>query len=188
MPAAGALPDAWVTEVLDFWFGELPRASWFEQSDAVDATIRSRFETVLASVAAKPISEALANPATALATVIILDQFPRNIFRGTSRAFATDPLAIDVARQAISHGFDRELDPPRKLFLYLPFEHSENLEDQARSVALMSSLGDPEWARYAVAHKRVIDRFGRFPHRNAILGRGSTAAEEAFLREPGSSF
>lgn len=185
---ADATPAAWVGEVVDFWCRELPHKAWFEKSDALDETIRSRFESLLQRVSDLPASDALANPATALATIVVLDQFSRNVHRGTPRAFAMDGLALEVAKQAVARGFDRQLDQHERLLVYLPFEHSENPGDQTRSVALMSDLGDPEWTRYAEAHKRVIDRFGRFPHRNAILGRISTPEESAFLREPGSSF
>jgi uncharacterized protein (DUF924 family) len=132
--------------------------------------------------------DAALGPQRALATVIVLDQFPRNIFRGNARAFATDALALAVAKAAIVRGLDGKLPREQRVFLYLPFEHSENAADQLRCVELMAALGDEEYARFALLHKAVIDRFGRFPHRNAVLGRASTPEEEAFLKESSSSF
>ena len=130
----------------------------------------------------------LADAKTALAAVIVLDQFSRNMFRGTGGAFANDAKALAIAQKAIARGFGVSLSNDEQLFLYLPFEHQENVDAQARSVELISALGDPELTKYARAHKDVIDRFGRFPHRNAILGRTSTAEELEFLKGPGSSF
>ena len=124
----------------------------------------------------------------ALAAVVVLDQFPRNMFRGTARAFASDGPALNVASRAVALGWDRLLRRDERVFLYLPYEHSEDRVMQARSVELMSRLGNVEWTRYAQAHKDVIDRFGRFPHRNAALGRASTPEEEAYLAMPGSGF
>lgn len=125
----------------------------------------------------------------ALALVIALDQFPRNMFRGTPRAFAADAKAREIADQAISRGFDRVLLPPKRGFLYLPFEHSEKLEDQKRCVALFEAAGDDaDGLLWAVKHLRIIERFGRFPHRNRILGRESTPEEIEFLTQPDSSF
>jgi uncharacterized protein (DUF924 family) len=123
---------------------------------------------------------------------VLLDQFPRNMFRGTPRAFAADPLALDTARYAVEQGYDKVLLPVERLFAYLPFEHSESLADQLRACELIKPLESfPETDdayRYALAHLDVIQRFGRFPHRNAILGRASTPEEIEFLQQPGSSF
>jgi uncharacterized protein (DUF924 family) len=186
------MPDAadeeWIGEVLRFWFDELGSAAWFRKDAAIDAKISARFLILYEVLAKWPASEALASPDRALATVLVLDQLPRNLFRGSARAFATDVLAREVANGAIAKGFDAGFDKDRRLFIYLPFEHSEDKSDQARSVELISSLGDPDLANWAVRHKAVVDRFGRFPHRNAVLGRISTPEEEAFLQEPGSSF
>jgi uncharacterized protein (DUF924 family) len=180
--------EDWIGEVNRFWFNELDPAVRFRKDAAVDAKIRERF-LILCEVLAKwPASAALASPERALATVLALDQFPRNLFRGSAQAFATDTIAREVARGAITKGFDKSFSKEQRLFLYLPFEHSEDKSDQARSVELISSLGDPDLADWAVRHKAVVDRFGRFPHRNAVLGRPSTPEEEAFLKEPGSSF
>jgi uncharacterized protein (DUF924 family) len=130
----------------------------------------------------------LANANIALAAVIVLDQFSRNMFRGTPRAFASDGRAFNLADVAIAKGFSEVLNPDGRLFLYLPFEHCENIEAQHRSVALISALGDSDLTKYAEAHRDIIVRFGRFPHRNTILGRTSTAEEIEFLKSPGSSF
>ena len=139
-------------------------------------------------VAATPEDDLLADAKTALAAVIVLDQFSRNMFRSTPSAFANDAKALAIVKKAIAKGFAEKLSTEEQLFLYLPFEHQENIDAQARSVELISALGDPELTKYAQAHKNVIDQFGRFPHRNAILGRISTAEELEFLKEPGSSF
>jgi uncharacterized protein (DUF924 family) len=120
---------------------------------------------------------------------VLLDQVPRNLFRGQGRAFASDAAARAIAREAIDQGFDRNLPQPQRLFLYLPFEHSESLADQDESVRLIGALDEnPTWKDYAIRHRDVIARFGRFPHRNAALGRRNTAEETAFLATPGSSF
>jgi uncharacterized protein (DUF924 family) len=183
-----AADEEWISEVNRFWFGELDPAARFRKDAAVDAKIRERFLILYEVLAKWSAGAALASPERALATILVLDQFPRNLFRGGAQAFATDALAREVARGAIAKGLDATFDKDRRLFLYLPFEHSEGKADQARSVELISSLGDPDLADWAVRHKAVVDRFGRFPHRNAALGRVSTPEEEAFLAEPGSSF
>src|SRR5262245_12129522 len=180
-------PDEWVGGVLRFWFTELPQKAWFEKSEAVDRAIRDRFLSLHGAVARRPAADAAATPERALATVLLLDQFPRNMFRGSARAFATDALAQEVAAEALARRLDELLDKNGRHFLYLPFEHSESAADQVRSVALIGGLDDPELLRYAQAHKEIIDRFGRFPHRNAVLGRSSTPEETAFLQHPGSS-
>ena len=179
----------WVEHVLDFWFGELQPARWFKSDDAIDDAVRARFTATHDTIAETfDVVAGMASPRRALATVIVLDQFPRNIFRGTGRAFATDPLARATASDAVSRQLDKPLSMHERLFLYLPFEHSEALADQHRAVDLISSLGDAHFTRYAEAHRDIIARFGRFPHRNAILGRISTPEELAFLQQPNSSF
>ena len=182
-------------EVLQFWFGE-PRGPrqkrWFEKDPAFDAEIRSRFLQLYEALARSEQGNWLEGATHCLARVVVLDQFPRNMFRGTARAFATDPLALQAARHALGRGYDRGLLPVERLFLYLPFEHSESLEDQELACELCRPLAAfPETDdayRYAVAHRDIIARFGRFPHRNAILGRPSTGEELEFLEQPGSGF
>jgi len=178
---------AWVAEVLRFWFVEISPTLWFAKNKALDQQIRDRFlathQQLLASEAA-----GISGPRTMLAAVIVFDQFSRNLFRGDAHAFAADATARRITNQAIEQGFDAAMSAPERMFLYLPFEHSENVADQARSVALTQTLGNEEWTRFALAHKQIIDRFGRFPHRNAALGRQSTAEEIEMLKGPMSSF
>lgn len=178
----------WIGAVLRFWFEELTPQAWFKRSDVLDEAIRQRFAATVAEVAGAPDDTLLRSAGSALAAIIALDQFPRNIFRGSGQAFATDAKARALAAGALDRGFDRSLDKHGRLFLYLPFEHSEDLADQRRSVALLSALGDDELTRYAEAHRVIIERFGRFPHRNLALARVSTSEELEFLKGPGSSF
>jgi uncharacterized protein (DUF924 family) len=178
-------PDA----VLEFWFSPRIRPKWFVRSDELDREIRDTFGELHARAASGALDGWAASPRGALALVILLDQFPRNMFRGTPEAFATDAKAREVAHAALDAGHDHDLTQEERVFLYLPLEHSEDLADQERCVELMRALDDsPIWHDYAVRHRDVIARFGRFPHRNAILGRESTAEECEFLMQPGSSF
>ncbi|HEY8248446.1 MAG TPA: DUF924 family protein [Hyphomicrobium sp.] len=178
----------WVDDVLLFWFDGLGRKAWFVRDAAVDTQIRDRFLPLIEELATRPVEDALASADRALATVIALDQFPRNVFRGAALAFATDARALAVAKGAIARGLDAQVPADRRVLFYLPFEHSEVVADQQRCIELIASLGDAEYARYAQLHHDVIARFGRFPHRNVILGRTSTLEEIQFLKEPGSSF
>lgn len=182
-------------EVLAFWFGEgadygARHKRWFEKDAAFDAEVRRRFAPLHEQQTLD--REWLGEPRACLARIIVLDQFPRHIYRGTARAFSSDPLALEAARHLVDKGWDRELLPVERMFAYLPFQHSESLQDQERACALYQPLkAFPETAdtdRYAVAHRDIIRRFGRFPHRNAALGRPSTAQEIDFLKQPGSSF
>ena len=177
----------WTEEALGFWFNELGESRWFVRDEALDAAIRNRFLATHEQVQAMHPGD-FATPRQALAAVIVLDQFPRNMFRGTPRAFAADALARDIARRAIDAGLDRALTPEQRLFLYLPFEHSESVDDQALAVRLIEPLGNESWTHYARAHQSLIARFGRFPHRNAILGRASTPGEEEALKGPMGAF
>lgn len=184
-------PDAasWPREVISFWFDDAVRERWFGANDAqFDSLIRDRFSGLYRACVDQSVDAAVASTERALATIIVLDQFPRNMFRGMPEAFAQDGLARAVAAEGIARGLDRELSVDERLFFYLPFEHSEDLADQERAVALIEGLGNADYTRFAVAHRDIIARFGRFPHRNAILGRTSSDAEKAFLLEPGSSF
>lgn len=188
-----------VREVLEFWFGaqgdpgrNLPRKAWFEKNAGFDEEIRRRFGATVEEAGSGRLDGLTDFADGALAVTILLDQFPRNLFRGQARAFADDAKALGTATRAIEKGFDRVLSPVERVFLYLPFEHSESLEDQVRGVALFQSVPAVPWRAeqldYAVRHRDIIARFGRFPHRNAALGRASTAEELAFLQQPGSSF
>jgi uncharacterized protein (DUF924 family) len=187
MPRPAGEP-AWVDEVLRFWFTELTYEQCFQKDDAVDREIGERFGAIHERLAANPGSIDPSAPRELLAAIVVFDQFPRNLFRGTARAFATDPVARRLARAAVDSGIDTAMAKRERIFVYLPFEHSEDAADQARSIALLGALGDPELDKYAMAHKVIIDRFGRFPHRNVALGRESTPEEIAFLKEPMSSF
>jgi uncharacterized protein (DUF924 family) len=179
----GIVDPAWVTEVLEFWFDELGEAHWFAKSEEIDAQIRGRFLSLHERIVADAGSDATAQRPL-LAAVIVLDQFSRNLFRGTPRAFAADPVARRLSRTAIKQGFGIAMKEQERLFLYIPFEHSEDREDQALAVELIARLGNEEWTRDAIAHKTIIDRFGRFPHRNAILNRHSSPDEVELLQEP----
>jgi len=191
--------DPRAAEVLDFWFGAQnapdygkPRKAWFRKDEAFDAEIRLRFAATHAAADSGALDSWQHAAPSCLALIIVLDQFSRNMFRGTPRAFASDARALAVAQHAVARGFDRELSPVQRMFVYLPFEHSERLEDQKRSVELFDTLrGVPELTDsipYAQRHYDVIARFGRFPHRNAILGRPSTAEELEYLKQPGTGF
>jgi uncharacterized protein (DUF924 family) len=182
------LKDGWVGDVLKFWFEQTEPDQWFKKNPVFDASIRERFLSLHEVLVSCENHGLLADAQTALAAVIVLDQMSRNMFRDTPRAFATDPLALWVAEAAIARGFDAGLTKDQRMFLYLPFEHSEDRQSQARAVALMASLGDAEQSKWAEAHRAIVDRFGRFPHRNGILGRASTPEETEFLKQPGSSF
>jgi uncharacterized protein (DUF924 family) len=185
-------------DVLDFWFGDHARARWFAKDPAFDTAIRTRFATAIAAATAGELDGWAADPASALALTILLDQFPRNIHRGSPCAFEADAHARRIAAAAIDLGFDRATPLDRRMFFYLPFQHGESLADQDRSVELFSQwaaehIGDARAAAdedlgYALHHREVIQRFGRFPHRNAALGRASTPEELAFLESPGSSY
>ena len=180
--------EGWRSAVLRFWYRELEPPQWFIKSDAVDQAIVARFAGLWEDLRAYDAAALSRDAKGALAAVLVLDQFPRNMFRGTARAFASDVAALAVAHRTIALGFDRLLRRDERLFLYLPYEHAEDATLQARSVELVTRLGNPEWTRYAQAHKAIVDRFGRFPHRNAALGRATTAEETAFLQTPGSGF
>lgn len=168
------------SDVLSFWRAA-GRERWFKQDDAFDAEIRARFLATYQAAAAGDLDHWAATPEGALALVIVLDQFPRNIFRRSAQAFATDPAAHRVADAALARGFDSALPHEQRLFLYLPFMHSENLADQERCIALTRAAQLEDGLKYAELHADVIRRFGRFPHRNAALGRTTTEDEQAFL-------
>ena len=170
-----------IDEVLGFWFREDVRPLWFEPNPTFDQTIRKQFAELFARAATGELRAWESSAEGCLALCILLDQMPRNMFRGDARAFATDDKALAVAEHALGSGFDANLPAERKQFLYLPFMHSEALANQLRALALFESQGMPRNRRYAEEHVAVVRRFGRFPHRNAALGRASTEAEIAFL-------
>ncbi|MFW5832582.1 MAG: DUF924 family protein [Pseudomonadota bacterium] len=174
--------------LLRHWFVGLGREQWFTVDPAVDRELADRFGTLLDRADRGELDRWEATTDGALALVLVLDQLPRNLFRGTSRAFAFDERARAVARRAIARGDDQGRTADERLFLYLPFEHSEALADQDWAVALIEALGDPVYADYARRHREVVVRFGRFPHRNGVLGRTSTPAEKAYLAAPGAGF
>jgi uncharacterized protein (DUF924 family) len=178
---------AWVGQVLDFWFVQCTPRDWFTRDAAFDGRLHARFGALHERLAAG--AEHVPDSARGLlAAVVVLDQFSRNLHRDGARAFATDAEARRLADAALARGFDRDLSTAQRLFLALPFEHSENLADQDRALALVAPLGNADWLRYAQAHRDIIARFGRFPHRNAVLGRASTADELALLAQPMGSF
>lgn len=195
-------------EVLDFWFADMDAPDhaiaqrqsglWWAKDETVDATIRERFGALVRAACEGGLDHWRASPLGWLALIVLSDQFPRNIHRGTPQAFACDPRAREVAREGLQAGHDQALRPIQRVFAYLPLEHAEDPELQRESVARFTALaaGVPAADReafegfldFARRHMEVIERFGRFPHRNAILGRDSSAAERAFLQQPGSSF
>ena len=177
---------AWTDAVLQFWFSELGEPGWWAKNETIDRQIHERFGSVREELARGDVRVTAGQ--ALLSAVIVLDHFSRNLFRGSPRAYDADPLARELARQAIERGLDLAMQPEERMFLYLPFEHSEEREDQALAVDLISQLGNDEWTRFAKAHKALIERFGRFPHRNAILGRDSTADELEALKDPMNSF
>jgi uncharacterized protein (DUF924 family) len=170
--------------VLAFW-NEAGPDKWYEKDAAFDDAVRDRFLETYEAGAAGRLSEWEETAEGALALVIVLDQFPRNMFRGSARAFSADALARAAAGRAVARGFDRATALPIRQFFYLPYEHSENLADQERGVELFRSTGDPELAKWATLHAEIVRRFGRFPHRNAALGRATTPEEQAFLDNGG---
>jgi uncharacterized protein (DUF924 family) len=167
-------------EVLAFWRAAGPD-KWFERDDAFDGEIRARFLDTYAAAVAGRLAAWEEDAEGALALVIVLDQLPRNMFRGDARTYAADPLARAAAERAIARGFDRRYSPPERQFFYLPFTHSENLADQERCVALNRAAADEDGTKWAELHADIIRRFGRFPHRNHVLGRATTPDEQAFL-------
>jgi uncharacterized protein (DUF924 family) len=187
--------DARPAEVLDFWFGadDVARDAWFRKDAGFDALIRERFGALVEQALAGGLAGWEATAHDALALLLLLDQFTRNIFRGTPRAFAGDARALAMARAMVARGDDAALPPLRRVFVYLPFEHAEEAQAQQASLRLFGALAaaHPALASfddYAHRHAEVIERFGRFPHRNAILGRASTLEELAYLSQPGSGF
>jgi len=167
----------WARDVLAFWFGRL-KEDWFRGPPELDAEIARRFCDLWREQRQREAKDFVEAPDHALAAVILFDQFPRNMFRGHADQFATDHLALQIAKAAIERGFD-DMPAERRQFFYLPFQHSEDIADQRRSLLLYAALGDAELLRFARLHHDIIERFDRFPHRNTILGRKPTAMEDA---------
>jgi len=182
--------DAQINAVLDFWFdgvveGEM-RAAWWEQSDDFDTEIRETFGETHERAAAGALDHWADTPEGALALVIVLDQFSRNLNRGSAAAFANDPKALSIAETAIEKGWDQQFQEPNKVFFYLPHEHSEDIDVQRRCFELFSKT--KMGTEYAESHMKLIERFGRFPHRNKVLGRTNTPEEEEYLAQPREGF
>lgn len=172
----------WVDEVLDFWFGELTYEDWFSGGKELDEKITARFLPLYERLKAGFDEKAVRDARTALAAIIAFDQFPRNMFRGSAAAFATDDMAAGIARSAVERGWDHEVEPAARPFYYMPFMHSEILADQERCVDLFRAIGEGKGLDFAIEHRDIVARFGRFPHRNRALGRESTAEEAEFLK------
>jgi uncharacterized protein (DUF924 family) len=183
--------DFWFPPQTDLWYGQ-SRPEWFRKDPAFDRLIWQRFEQEISLALAGGFRDWDQDPRGALARILLLDQFTRNVFRDTPRAFAGDPAALTAARALVDSGLDQTLAPVERWFVYLPFEHAEDLAMQERSVALFTRLAAEQEmgdiVDYAIRHRDIIARFGRFPHRNRILGRASTAGEDEFLKLSGSGF
>jgi uncharacterized protein (DUF924 family) len=199
MTVTAGEPEPFINDVLNFWFGPTDgdhygemREAWFEKDSSFDADIRHNFLDSHRRVAAGELDQLAATAQGALALIIVLDQFSRNMFREQPGMYATDPKALAIARSAMDRGFDQQLISVQRIFLYLPFEHSEVLADQEISVRLFGSLppikNREQDIKSALRHREIVERFGRFPHRNHILGRETTPEEIEFLKEPHSSF
>jgi uncharacterized protein (DUF924 family) len=175
-------------DILNFWFTELSDKQRFAKDAALDALMRERFEAALLAAAAGELYHWRTAPQGRLAEIVVLDQFSRNIWRDTPRTFAQDAQALVLAQELVAGGHDAALTPVQRAFAYLPYMHSESLAIHALALVLFSQPGLEENLKFELRHQAIIARFGRYPHRNAVLGRASTPEELAFLREPGSSF
>ncbi|PKP99321.1 MAG: DUF924 domain-containing protein [Alphaproteobacteria bacterium HGW-Alphaproteobacteria-13] len=180
-----APPPDWAARLLAFWFDDHGMADWYGGGPEFDAEVRDFAGDWHEALRSQPAEAFLIDPGTALAGAILFDQVPRNIFRGHADAFATDPLARAIARGIVERGWDRDWPDARRQFAYLPFEHSEDIADQRESLRLMGQLADPVFLDYARQHFDIIDRFGRFPHRNAALGRATRPDEQAAVEAGG---
>ena len=181
--AKGAIQD-----LIDFWFAESSKARWYQSTHDFDQQCLDRFGKLVEAASAGRLDQWAETPSGALALCLLLDQMPRNIYRSTPKAFQSDPKALSTATDAIERGFDQELDLEKRPFLYLPFMHSEALAAQERSISLSKTLGNEEAVKHAIEHADTIRRFGRFPHRNAILGRVSTDEEKAYLKSGAKTY
>jgi uncharacterized protein (DUF924 family) len=173
----------WQADILHFWFDELGSDNWFGSSAEIDEQITERFQELWEEQKAKIASDFLATPETALAAIILFDQFPRNMFRDSAYAFATDHLALQIAREAIDREMDHKLTDEQRMFVYMPFMHSEDLDDQTRSLGLFTALGIENNIKFSKAHRDIIVKYGRFPHRNAVLGRETRPEEQAAIEQ-----
>ncbi|MGY6706806.1 MAG: DUF924 family protein [Rhizobiaceae bacterium] len=173
--------EVWVDDVLAFWFEELGSADWYAGGDEVDSKIKDRFTDVHLKLKSELSVDEIDDARTALAAIIVFDQFPRNIYRGLAEAFSTDDMAVQIARRALELELDSAMSDDEKSFLYMPFMHSEILADQERCVDLFRALSNEEGLKFAIEHRDIVAEYGRFPHRNKPLGRESTPAEIAFL-------
>jgi len=172
--------ESWHQDVLIFWFEELTKKDWFMSSTTLDETIKKRFASIHTQLSKNTDLADDTDKLQALASVIVLDQFSRNMFRGTPHAFASDPLSLHFTNQAIERQLDQSMTTDQKQFLYMPLMHAENISDQKRGLPYFAALGLSE---HAIEHMEIIERFGRFPHRNTVLGRQSTADEINYLKD-----
>lgn len=175
-------------QVLQFWFDESTPAQWWKVDPEFDATISNRFSALHSAAMAGELYAWRAEPLGRLAEILVLDQFSRNLFRAHATAFAADPLALVLAQEAVAGGHDVALTAQQRVFLYMPYMHSESRIVHAEAERLFGLLGRPDNYNFELRHKAIVDRFGRYPHRNVALGRTSTAEELEFLKQPGSSF
>ena len=175
-------------EVIAFWFDEISPKAWWQKDDDFDSLIKQRFGHLHDQAIASELFEWRETALGSLAEVIVLDQFSRNIYRDSVQAFAFDSLALALAQTAVSKGYDLEVSEPQRSFFYLPFMHSESKVIHQQAVHLYTNLGNPDNLEFELKHKRIIDQFGRYPHRNQVLGRQSTIEEMEFLKQPGTSF
>jgi len=175
-------------DILDFWFSPETQPNWFAKSDQFDQSLKEKFGDILEQASKAELWSWRKNADGRLAEILVLDQFSRNIFRDTPGAFAQDSLALALAQEAISQDLDKQLSPEQRSFLYMPFMHSESKLIHEFALKLFQRLGNPENLEYEIKHKIIIERFGRYPHRNQILGRESTEEELSFLTQPDSSF
>lgn len=176
------------TTLLHFWFTEIDRTLWFKKDAGFDALLAERFGALHAQASLGELSDWRETPQGRLAEIIVLDQFSRNLFRDSARAFAQDGMALALAQEAVRDGADAVLTPQERVFLYMPYMHSESAAVHETAVELFTQLGIPSNLDFELRHKAIIDRFGRYPHRNAVLGRASSPEEIAFLQQPGSGF
>ncbi|WP_109355370.1 DUF924 family protein [Sphingorhabdus sp. EL138] len=175
--------DDWTSKIFHFWFNKLTPDDWFGSSADVDEQITERFAELWEEQKTRVATDFLATSEAALAAIILFDQFPRNMFRDSAEAFATDHLALQIAKQAVDRELDHQLTEDQRMFVYMPFMHSEDLDDQTRSLGLFTALGIENNIKFAKAHRDVIVKFGRFPHRNAVLGRETRPEEQVALDE-----